>query len=131
MTIVCVDDHPVMLRGLTQNIKQMLPEADMHTFESADKALLFLKDHACDVLICEIELGGTNGLTLARQAKELNPMINIIFLTVCDETEYAHEVFDIRPSGYLVKPAGNEQLEYELKHLRYGAGCVATASNMC
>jgi YesN/AraC family two-component response regulator len=78
-----------------------------------------VKDNGCDVLISEIELRGADGLTLARDVKTLNPEVNIIFLTVCDEREYAREVFDIRPSGYLTKPAGREQLEFELKNLRY------------
>lgn len=121
MTIVCVDDHPIMLQGLAQNIRNILPKASTYVFESADKAFDFVKDNGCDVLISEIELRGTNGLTLARNAKKLNPELNIIFLTVCDEKEYAREVFDIRPSGYLVKPAGKEQLEFELKNLRYVA----------
>ena len=121
MTIVCVDDHPIMLKGLAQNIQHILPEASIYTFESADKAFDFVKDSGCDVLISEIELRGTDGLSLARNAKLLNPELNIIFLTVCDEKEHAREVFDIRPSGYLVKPAGEEQLAFELKNLRYNA----------
>jgi YesN/AraC family two-component response regulator len=40
---------------------------------------------------------------------------------VCDEKEYAKEVMKIKPSGYLVKPAKKEQLEAELKNLRYCA----------
>lgn len=131
MTIVCVDDHPVMLKGLIQNIQYILPEANAFAFESADKAFDFVKDNGCDVLISEIELRGTNGLTLARNAKSLNPEVNIIFLTVCDETEFAREVFDIRPSGYLVKPAGKEQLEFELKNLRFNGQGIRSVNNAC
>jgi YesN/AraC family two-component response regulator len=45
----------------------------------------------------------------------------LIFLTVCDEKEHAKEVLKIKPSGYLLKPAKREQLEAELKNLRYTA----------
>ena len=45
--------------------------------------------------------------------------MNIIFLTACDEKEHAGEIFSIKPSGYLLKPAKQEQLEFELKNLRY------------
>ena len=119
MTIVCVDDHPIMLKALKQNIQNSLPEARTYAFGCVDAAFSFVKDNGCDVLISEIELRGANGLTLARDVKALNPETNIIFLTVCDEKEHAREVFDIRPSGYLTKPAGREQLEFELKNLRY------------
>ena len=118
MTIVCVDDHPVALKGLEQSVQCILPEASTHAFESADDAFSFVKRNGCDVLISEIELRGANGLALA-SVKAVNPAVNIIFLTVCDEKEHAREVFDIRPSGYLVKPAAKKLLEFELKNLRY------------
>ena len=119
MTIICVDDHPIMLKGLTQNIRHILPEAQTYAFGNVTSALAFVEDHGCDVLISEIEMRGMNGLALARNVQKINPEVNIIFLTVCDEREHAKEVFSIRPSGYLLKPAGLEQLEYELKNLRY------------
>ena len=119
MRVVCVDDHPIMLKGIYQNIRQLLPEAVISAFEHADEALGFVKENGCDILISEIELNSIDGLTLAKQVKKINPQVNIIFLTVCDEREHAKEVMKIKPSGYLVKPAGKEQLEAELKSLRY------------
>ena len=123
MTVVCVDDHPIMLSGLTKNVRQLLPDASIVAFASADEAFGFAKENGCDVLISEIELCGVDGLTLANRVKKKNPKVNIIFLTDCDEKEYAKEVMKIKPSGYLVKPAKKEQLELELNNLRYAA-CV-------
>jgi YesN/AraC family two-component response regulator len=119
MTIVCVDDHSVMLKGIKQSVEQILPEASIVAFSNADEALDFANENGCDILISEIELCGVDGLTLAKSVKKMNPQVNIIFLTVCDEKEYAKEVFKIKPSGYLLKPAKKEQLEAELKNLRY------------
>ena len=124
MTIVCVDDHSVILRGIKQSVEQILPDASVGTFENADSALGFIKENGCDILICEIELCGVDGLTLAKKVKKLNPKVNIIFLTVCDEKEHAREVLKIKPSGYLVKPAKKEQLELELNNLRYAGAVV-------
>ena len=123
MTIVCVDDYSIALDGLTRSIRSILPDARIVTFMSVDDALDFVKDNGCDVLITEIEMGGIGGLLLARSVQQVNPKVNIIFLTVCDAKEHAREVFNIRPSGYLVKPATKEQLEYELNNLRY-ASCA-------
>lgn len=124
MTIVCVDDHPVMLKGLSKNIRKLFPDAVIGTFKDADEALIFAKANGCDILISEIELCGVDGLTLAKNIKKLNSKVNIIFHTVCDEKEHAKEVLKIKPSGYLVKPAKKEQLEAELKSLRYSAAVV-------
>ena len=124
MTIVCVDDHPIMLKGLYQNIKNLFPNAKVNTFERSDEAYDFVKANSCDVLISEIELRGDNGITLANKIKGINPEVNIIFHTVCDEREHAREVLQIKPSGYIVKPARVEQLEYELSNLRYNPCAV-------
>lgn len=124
MTIVCVDDHPVMLKGLLKSISQLLPDAFVEAFANAEDAMGFAREKGCDVLISEIELAGVDGLALAQRMKDLNPRVNIIFLTVCDEKEHAKEVMQIKPSGYLVKPAQREQLAFELNHLRYGLCAV-------
>ena len=125
MRIVCVDDHPVMLQGLMQNIRQILPDATVCGFHRAEDALADIRENGCEILISEIELCGINGLTLAKQVKNCNPQVNIIFHTVCDEKEHAREVLKIKPSGYLVKPTKKELLEAELKNLRYCASETA------
>ena len=119
MKIICVDDHPIMLKGLSKTINHILPNSIIGSFLNAEDALKFAQDVGCDVLISEIELNGVDGLTLAERIKKINSKVNIIFLTVCDEKEYAKEVIRIKPSGYLVKPATTEQLESELNNLRY------------
>lgn len=119
-----MDDYSIMLSGLANNVQQLLPDASVGAFKSADEALGFAKENGCDVLISEIELCGIDGLTLAKKIKKMNPKVNIIFLTVCDEKEHAKEVLKLKPSGYLLKPATKEQLAYELNNLRYTAGVV-------
>ena len=121
MTIVCVDDYSIALNALTRSIRSILPDVRIVTFMSVDDALDFVKDNGCDVLITEIEMDGISGLLLARGVQQVNPKVNIIFLTVCDAKEHAREVFNIRPSGYLVKPVTKEQLAYELNNLRYAS----------
>ena len=72
MTIVCVDDHPITLKGLSQNITQILPNAQTHAFSRGDEAFDFVKNNGCDVLISEIELIGMDGLSLAKSVLKLN-----------------------------------------------------------
>ena len=69
MTIVCVDDHPIMLKGLSNNIRQILPDASIGAFENANDAIGFVKENGCDILVSEIELSGVDGLTLSKSIK--------------------------------------------------------------
>ena len=119
MTIVCADNTPIMLQSLKENAMIAFPEANVQTFLTAESALRYAEGNGCDVLLCEINPPRLEGLFLAEKVQKLNPKVNIIFVTVCSESEYAKEVLRLKPSGYLTKEATNTQLQEELRNLRY------------
>lgn len=123
MTILCVDDHPVIVNGLKNSVKQIYPEATIRAFTAARDALSYARENGCDVLLCEIELYNHGGISLAEQIRRINPKVNIIFVTVCSEAEHAKEVLELRPSGYLTKPIAEARLVTELQQLRYPVVC--------
>ena len=91
----------------------------MQTFLSANPALDYAKNFGCDVLLCEINPPRLEGLFLAEKVKKINPKVNIIFVTVCSESEHAKAVMRLKPSGYLTKEATSAQILEELHNLRY------------
>ena len=119
MIIVCVDNTPIMLQSLKETAAKAYPYADVHTFPSAEPALEYAKKFGCDVLLCEINPPRLEGLFLAEKVKHINPKVNIIFVTVCSESEHAKAVLRLKPSGYLTKEATSAQILEELQNLRY------------
>lgn len=119
MTIICVDNTPIMLQSLRENATKAFPCANVQTFLTAESALNYAKEHGCDVLLCEINPPRLEGLFLAEKIQMINPRVNIIFVTVCSESEHAKAVMRLKPSGYLTKEATNSQILEELRSLRY------------
>ena len=119
MTIICVDNTPIILQCLEENARKAFPNADVKTFLAAEPALFYAEKFGCNVLLCEINPPRLEGLFLAEKIKKINPKVNIIFVTVCSENEYAKEVMRLKPSGYLTKEATNLQILEELQNLRY------------
>lgn len=119
MTIICVDNTPIMLQSLKEDANKAYPYADVQTFLVAESALEYAKNFGCDVLLCEINPPRLDGLFLAENVKKINPRVNIIFVTVCSESEHAKAVMQLKPSGYLTKEATNAQILEELRNLRY------------
>ena len=119
MIIVCVDNTPIMLQNLKENAEKVYPQADVQTFRTAEPALQYAENVGCDILLCEINPPRLEGLFLAEKIKSSNPKVNIIFVTVCSESEHAKSVMKLKPSGYLTKEATNEQIMEELQNLRY------------
>ena len=119
MTILCVDNTPIMLQSLKENATKAYPSANVQSFPAAEAALKYAENIGCDVLLCEINPPRLEGLFLADKIKKINPKVNIIFVTVCSESEHAKEVMRLKPSGYLTKEATNAQILDELRNLRY------------
>ena len=119
MTIVCVDNTPIMLQSLKENAQNAYPHANVQPFLTEDSALAYAEASGCDVLLCEINPPRLEGLFLAEKIKKINPRVNIIFVTVCSESEHAKAVLRLKPSGYLTKEATGGQILEELLNLRY------------
>ena len=70
-----------------------------------------------DVAFLDIELGSMSGLVLAKQLKEIQPELHIIFAT--SHEQYAVKAFQLHATGYLMKSGTAVDLRRELTFL-YG-----------
>lgn len=121
MKIICVDDSRLGLSSLHRRTRTAVPDAEIIPCRSPDEAMKQAKVRGCDVLLTEIGVGqsAVSGILLARQIKEINPKVNIIFITICSIHEYAAQILPLKISGYITKPYKAEQLAEEFAHLRY------------
>ena len=62
MTIVCLDNTPIMLQSLKENAMLAFPHADVRTFCAAESAMAFAENNGCDVLLGEINSPRLEGL---------------------------------------------------------------------
>lgn len=121
MKVLCVEPGFLARRKLIRTVRRIVPQAIVHGCRDSAEAAALAKGQGCDVLLTEIDLGGTKweGLDLARRLKALYPGINIIFITACPEREYARQVIQMRASGYVRKPYEQKRLAEEFSNLRY------------
>lgn len=116
MEILVVDDEKIILDALTQTIKEVVPQANVHPFNRVNEALNFAKNTVCDIAFLDIEMTMINGISFAKQLKELYPDINIIFVT--GYSDYALQAFELKASGYVLKPFTKEDIQREINDLR-------------
>ena len=120
LKVVCVDDHNIIRDRTIDYVKEIMTDADVLGFENVDEAIFYAQNSGCDILFTEIELyGKPSGIDLARNMQKINPRVNIIFTTVCSPNEYAKEVMEIRPSGYLTKVVEIEDIRKAMSELLY------------
>ena len=117
MRILCVDDEPLALKMLEMSIQKAKPDAEVKSFRKPRELLEAAQQDGCDIAFLDIHMRGMNGVELAKKLKEINPKMNIIFVTGYDE--YTGDAMRLRASGYVMKPVTKEKLEEELKELRF------------
>ena len=115
MHIILVDDEKSALNLLQKNLKELNIEANTSTFDRSICALEFAKNNNVDVAFLDINMPEMNGIDLAKELKKINPKINIIFCT--GYSEYMIKAIDIHASGYLLKPAGKDDIKKALDNL--------------
>lgn len=121
MIILCVDRSLLDLMDLKHKVKAVRPNAVVYGCREPDKALSIAKSEGCDVLLTEIDLGGSQreGLDFALRMQAIHPAVNIIFVTTFEESDFARDVIQMRVSGFVRKPFKQQQLEEEFSKLRY------------
>lgn len=117
MKILIVDDEPMVLEETRDIVTKVRPEAEICLMHASRAALEIAEKERFDVAMLDIEMPGINGLELAGRLKELNPAMNIIFVTAY--SEYAVDAFSLYVSGYLMKPLRRQDVEKAFENLRY------------
>ena len=116
-TVILVDDEKIILNGGLATLHEALPDAQIAGFLTAAETLRFARENQVDVAFLDIELRSGSGLTLAKKLREINPKVNIIFLT--SYREYALDAWELDSSGYLLKPLTVEHVLHEMSVLRF------------
>lgn len=121
MKVLCVNRDRFQLADMMENVPKVVPDAQVSACREPSRAAEWVEKEGCDVLLTGIDMGAgeTEGLYVARKIKEINPRVNIIFVTVCSEWEYIREVLRLRVSGYIVRPYETAALAEEFANLRY------------
>ncbi len=116
MNIIVVDDETAALQVFIREWRKLSMEASITCFESALEAVEYARGNTVDVAFLDIQMHEMNGLFLAKQLKEVHGKTNIIFTT--GYSSYTINAFDVRASGYLLKPISSERIKDELDNLR-------------
>ena len=119
MKFLVVEDVRPVLKDEMALIKEIVPDSQVFGCTDMKEALEYASKEFFHVVFLDIELGGSqgNGITLAKQLKDMQPHAHIIFVTAFPQ--YALEAFSIHATGYLLKPIQKEDLKRELTFL-YG-----------
>ncbi len=101
--IVLVDDHPIVRDGLKQMIQQDPQLTVCGEASGASDALTVVADTHPDLVLVDVFLDGINGIELTKMLCERQPSVQILILSMHDETLYAERAIRAGARGYVMK----------------------------
>ncbi len=127
MTILLVDDHPIVTEGLTSLILRHFPSAQVRSASSATDALYIMEHEPIHTVILDLELKGESGLKLCSTLQEINPQAVIIIYTMHEEPWTVRQILKADPDAVVVKSDPPSELLRAVKAATKGNGYYSTS----
>ena len=119
--VILADDHTLLLEAFE---KLLAPECDIVAKVADGRALLdAVRQHRPDVVVLDLSMPLLNGIDAARQIKQEDRSVRLVFVTMNEDPDLAAEALRAGGTAYLLKrSAGSELLtaiREAIKHRSY------------
>ena len=125
-TVIIVEDN----QGLRQQLLQILKSApDIQctgAFVSGEAALPEILEKKPDVVLMDIKLPGMSGIQCVAEIKKAMPNIQIIMVTVYEDSERIFRALKAGANGYLIKSSPPEQLLESIRDVYKGGAPMSS-----
>ena len=95
-------------------------------YGSAEDALADLPKIKPDVVLMDINLPGINGVECVRQLKKLMPQLQVMMLTVYEDTENIFNALAAGANGYMLKRTPAKELIEAIREVQRGGSPMTT-----
>lgn len=117
--LIFADDEAL----IRKNIKQIIQWEDfgfelIGCCENGHELLDLVEQEIPDLVITDIDMPFVSGIEVARQLKQMNPQVKIIFLTGYSDFEYAQKAIDFNVLKYILKPITIDQMQNLLREIK-------------
>ena len=115
--VILVDDNKIILTGGLPILEEVMPNASVTGFTKPAEAIEYAKANRIVLAFLDIEMGTVSGLDVCRSLIEINPQINVVYLTAYQE--YSFDAWSTGACGFMLKPLTAEGVREQLSRLRY------------
>ena len=122
MTILIVDDHPIVLKGIHALLASSFAEARIVDAAGLEEAEQMLNRHKVDILITDLDLNGESGSMLIEHVRDVQPATQVVVYTMHEEPWSVGEIADMDTEAVVMKSDNAAELLMAVKSLCAGKG---------
>lgn len=115
-TIVIADDHPLMLRGLSDFLTSKGYNI-LGSAQDGQSAYNLIVKHKPEIAILDIRMPHKSGIEVAKECKKNNLSTKIILITFDKEEEVYEAALNAEVFGYILKEFAIEEIETCIAHV--------------
>ena len=118
--IAVVDDHPVVIEGLTQLINREDDLVVCATAGNAKQVLETLEGQKVDMAIIDMLLQKTTGIQVTQKLRSRYPDLHILILSMSDDSDHVKRSFQAGARGYVTKDEVSEKIIAAIRQVLKG-----------
>lgn len=103
ITILIVDDHPIVLKGIHALLSSSFPRASILDAAGVGEAEEILVRHDVDIMITDLDLNGESGTTLIRHVRDIRPATQVVVYTMHEEPWSVSEIDSMDVEAVVMK----------------------------
>ena len=126
INVVIVEDNETIREGLAALISGTTGYSCTGSFNDCESFLDKLKSLSIDVVLMDIALPGMNGIEGVKKAIQIEPDLDILMLTIYEESEVVYEALCAGACGYLVKKTPPSRLLEAIKEVHEGGSPMSS-----
>ena len=118
--LLILDDHPMMREGLAQLINN---ENDLTVCGEAgtgQEAIDLIAKQKPDLVLADISLPDKSGLEVIKEIQTFNPGLEVLVISMHEESLYAQRVLRAGARGYIMKQEGGKKLMEAIRRVLGG-----------
>lgn len=119
-SIYVVDDHPLLVQGLTDLINAQPDMRVTGTTPEWTVALSQFQKEKPDVVILDITLKNANGVEVLKNLRVHFPDLKVLMLSMHDESLYAMRALKAGAQGYIMKASATEKVITAIRQILSG-----------
>ncbi len=110
ITIVVVDDHPVVRNGLVALLRTIPGLEVVGEAADGETAVRVVEEHEPDVVLMDVRMPGMDGIEATRRIREQTPGCRVLILTMHDDDATVFTAMKAGAQGYLLKEAEQDEI---------------------